>query len=342
MPTSDTTSRTAFRWGVLGTGNIAKQFCRDLKSLPGHELHLVGSRSADRAAAFTREHGGTAADGYQGVLDDPGVDAIYVSLPNTLHAEWTKKALGEGRHVLCEKPLSTSEAEAQLMFDAAKKAKRHLIEAFMYRCHPQTLALVKAVRERQIGTLTHIRTSFCYRTTQIDGNVRFDKSLAGGALMDVGCYCLDMAMLLADAEPTDVSAVVRRHERGIDSMTAGTIGFDNGVHATFTCGLDTHCDNTLVVAGTGGYITAEWPWKPKAEAGFVIKQSHKPKQELKAGESAGPPPEQVVETPADLPLYALEAKAFARAVRENAEPFMTPNDSLRLARLLDRVRAAAS
>ncbi|MEM7808912.1 MAG: Gfo/Idh/MocA family oxidoreductase, partial [Planctomycetota bacterium] len=139
MPTSDdTVIRGPFRWGVLGTGNIARQFCRDLQALPGHELRLVGSRSGNRAADFAREFGGTAADGYHGVLDDPGVDAIYVSLPNTLHAEWTINALGEGRHVLCEKPLATSTAEAEAMFAAAEKADRHLVEAFMYRCHPQT------------------------------------------------------------------------------------------------------------------------------------------------------------------------------------------------------------
>jgi predicted dehydrogenase len=334
-------SNKPFRWGILGTGNIARQFCRDLQKLPGHRVHLVGSRSPDRAADFAQEFGGTAADDYQGLLDDPGVDGVYVAVPNTLHAEWTMGALSEGRHVLCEKPLGTSVAEAEQMFAAAEKANRTLVEAFMYRSHPQTQALVAAARDGTIGQLTHIRASFCYRTTQIDGNVRFDSDLAGGALMDVGCYCLDVSLLLADSEPTHVSATTRRHERDVDVMTAGTIGFANGVQATFTCGLDTQCDNTLVLAGTGGYIAAEWPWKPKQDASFLVKQSAKPRQELAPDEVAGPPPERRVETPSDLPLYALEAKAFAATVRDGATPFMTRDDSIRLARLLDRVRSEA-
>ena len=122
---------------------------------------------AERAADFCQEHGGIAADGYDALLDDVGLDGIYLSLPNTLHAEWSVKALKCGHNVLCEKPLATSAAEAETMFAAAKKAKKTLVEAFMYRCHPQTKAVVSAVREGKIGRLTHVRASFCYRTNTV-------------------------------------------------------------------------------------------------------------------------------------------------------------------------------
>ncbi len=334
------TTSGVFRWGVLGTGNIARQFCRDLKQLKGHELQSVASRSADRAASFCRDMGGTAVAGYSELLDDPGIDAVYISLPNTLHAEWAIKMLRGGLHVLCEKPLAISTEEATTMFDAAAKAKRVLVEAFMYRCHPQTLAIRQALADGVIGDVTSIRASFCYRTTKIDGNVRFDPTLAGGAMMDVGCYCLDAIMLLGGGDVTELSVARRMHERGVDAMTSGVVKLDNGVQATFTCGVDTQHDNTLLVAGTGGYLTAAVPWKPGDAAGYTVHRAARPKQELKPGESADPPPPESVETKATLPLYALEANAFAKAVRGEADPFMSRDDSLRLARAMERARSS--
>ena len=325
-----------FRWGVLGTGNIARQFCHDLKQIKHHALSSVASRSGDRAAAFCREFGGTAVGGYSDLLDDPGLDAVYVSLPNTLHAEWTTKMLRGGHHVLCEKPLAVSPDEATAMFDAATKGDRLLVEAFMYRCHPQTVAVHQALRDGVIGEVTSVHASFCYRTTKIDGNVRFQPELAGGALMDVGCYCLDAIMLLGGGDIVDLATVSRRHERGVDAMTSGVVRLDNGVHGTFTCGVDTQHDNTLHVSGTGGHLTVAVPWKPGDAAGYTIHRAARPKQELRPGESADPPPPEFVATPAELPLYALEADAFARAVRGQTAPFMSRDDSLRLSRAMQR------
>ena len=327
-----------FRWGIFGTGNIAKQFARDLAALPGHELASVASRGAERAADFCKDFGGDAADDYSALLDDVGLDGLYVSLPNTLHAEWAVRALKCGHNVLCEKPLSTSPAEAEKMFAAADRAKKTLIEAFMYRCHPQTKAVVAAVRDGRIGRLTSLRASFCYRTNTISGNIRFDPELAGGALMDVGCYCLDAAMLLADSPITSATAVHRQHDRGVDVMTSGLIGFENGVQASFTCGMDTAADNTLHVSGTDGYLSVAVPWKPRADAGYTLSRGTPPKQDMAKGERPVTPPAEFVETPASLPLYALEARAFAASVRGEAEAFMPAQDSLRLAKLLEHLR----
>ena len=327
-----------FRWGILGTGNIAKQFARDVESLPGHDVASVASRSAERAADFCKEFGGDAADSYSALLDDVGLDGLYISLPNTLHAEWTMRALRCGHNVLCEKPLSTNLAEAEKMFAAAAKARKLLVEAFMYRCHPQTKAVVAAVRDGRIGRLTSVRASFCYRTNTISGNIRFDPELAGGALMDVGCYCLDAAMLLADSPITSATAIHRKHDRGVDVMTSGLLGFENGVQASFTCGMDTAADNALRVCGTDGFLTVAVPWKPVANAGYTLSRGTPPKQDLAKGETPVTPPPEFVETPASLPLYALEARAFAACVRGEAESFMPAADSLRLAKLLDHLR----
>ena len=329
-----------FRWGILGTGNIAGQFARDLKSLPGHELVSVASRDPSRAAKFCADHGGDAAESYDALLDDVGLDGIYLSLPNTLHAEWTIKALKAGHNVLCEKPLATSLAEAESMFAAAKKAKKTLIEAFMYRCHPQTKAVVAAVRRGNIGDLRTIKTSFAFRVRNTSGNIRFDPALAGGALMDVGCYCLNFSMLLADAPLRSAHAASRVHESGVDVATSGVLDFDNGVLATFACAMDAQDHNAATISGSEGYITVAVPWKPNNDAaGYTLCRGVPPRQDAKPGETPTAPPPEFVATPADFPLYALEARAFAATVRGKAEPFMPEIDSLTLAAALERLRS---
>ena len=331
-----------FRWGILGTGNIARQFARDLVGVADHEIVAVGSRSRAQADAFCREHGGRAIEGYDPFIGEK-LDAIYLTLPNTLHAEWTIKALAAGRHVLCEKPLAMSAAEGREMFRAARAAKRVLNEAFMYRCHPQTQQLLEIVRRGEIGRITHIRTSFCFHLRNTAGNIRLDPALGGGALMDVGCYCVSFSNLVAAAAVRVVHATSRRHESGVDIMTSGLLEYENGVQAAFTCGMDAQSDNTALISGTEGYITVAWPWKPtNATAGFTIARGIPPKQDLKWGQNASAPPPRFVEAPADLPLYALEARAFAAACRGEAEPFVTEAESLGTAQVLDQIRAGIS
>ena len=329
-----------FRWAVFGTGNIARQFCGDLAALPGHAVAAVGSRSHDAASAFASEFGGTPHGSYDALLDAGDFDAVYLSLPNSMHAEWAIKSLRAGHATLCEKPLATSRAEAERMFAAADEAGRPLVEAFMYRCHPQTRAVIEAVRRGDVGEVRLIRAGFCYRTAKTDGNVRFDPALAGGSLMDVGCYCLDAAALLAGGEPKRVVVETRRHDRGVDVAAAGTVAFDNGVFAGFACGMDTQADNALHVCGSEGYITVAVPWKPRGDAGYTLSRGTPPRQDLKAGQKAVAPPPAFVAAPADLPLYALEAAAFAGHVRGEAEAFMPRGDSLRLAGMLEAAKSA--
>jgi predicted dehydrogenase len=332
----------SFRWGILGTGNIARQFARDLAALPGHEIAAVASRGRDTAEAFCQAHGGAALAGYGALLGREDVDAVYLSLPNHLHAEWAIRCLEAGRHVLCEKPLAMSLPEARAMFSAARAAGRTLIEAFMYRTHPQTAAILAAVRGGEIGRLTHIRTSFCFHLRKTAGNIRMDPAMGGGALMDVGCYCISFSMLLAESPVRDMRAISRLHEGGVDMMTSGLLAFENGVQATFTCGMDAQTDNTAVISGTEGYITVAWPWKPTNQtAGFTIARGIPPKQDLKPGEEAIAPPPRFVEARADVPLFALEARAFAAACRGEVAPFMPEAESLALAEAMDRARESA-
>ena len=331
---------TRLRWGILGTGNIARQFTLGVKTSETGEIVAVGSRSADSAAAFAKQHDIAATHAsYDALIADRGVDAIYLSLPNSMHHEWTLKALRASKHVLCEKPFAMDVAQSQEMFDVATKAGRVVIEAFMYRAHPQTAAVVDAVRGGEIGRLKLIRSSFCYRTSKIDGNVRFDRALGGGALMDVGCYCISLSRLLAGSDPTAVHAVATMHERGVDESCAAVLRYGNDVHATFSIGMSTQADNTVQICGDGGYLHVEWPWKPQpGRCGYTIAQSIPPKQDGTGVKPAAPMGPRRVDVECRGELYAIEADAFAATVLDGADPFVSSSETLANMRTLDEIR----
>jgi predicted dehydrogenase len=326
------------KWGILGTGNIARQFSAGVRGSLRGQLAAVGSRNLETAQAFAQTFQIPSAVGsYDRLLTDPNIDVVYISLPNSMHYEWTLKALRAGKHVLCEKPLATNLAQAQEMFDVAQKAGRVLVEAFMYRTHPQTHAMLRAVREGAIGQLRLIRTSFCYRTRRIDGNIRFDPALAGGALMDIGCYCIDFSRLVAGQEPASVHAFGKLHERGVDEMAVGTLRFPSGIVASFTCGMCLQADNTASICGDDGYIEIPWPWKPPAQrAEHTLARSTPPRMD---GNTAPvTPPRETRYVDAGKDLYALEADDFAGTVLDNKPPFMSRRDTLANMRILDELR----
>ncbi len=275
---------------------------------------------------------------YEDVLADASVDAVYVSLPNSMHHEWTLKALRAGKHVLCEKPFSVTAAEAQEMFDVAQREGRVVMEAFMYRSHPLTHAVQAAVAAGAIGQLRMIRTSFCYRTTKIEGNVRFSTELAGGVLMDVGCYCVNFSRLFAGEEPSVIQAAGHRHETGVDDLVVGTLQFPSGIHASFTCGMSVQADNTAYLCGSDGYIEIPIPWKPPAkQAIFTIARSTPPRMDDPKQIVTPPRETRVVDVAGEL--YALEADDFAAAVLDGTPPRVSREDTLGNTRVLEEIRA---
>jgi len=338
------------RWGIIGTGNIARQFSAGVNASTRGRLVAVASRSADSALAFARAHSIPVHYGsYAQLLTDGNVDAVYVSLPNSLHHEWTVLALQAGKHVLCEKPMASNAGEAEQMFDEAERAGRLVMEAFMYRCHPQTRAVVDAVRSGAIGQLKLIRTSFCYRTTRVAENIRFRPDLAGGALMDVGCYCLSFSRLIAGAEPIDSSATGHVHESGVDDLVAGLLRFggaagdrSNPVLATFTCGMGVQADNTAYVCGSEGYIEIPVPWKPPVNgATYTLAHSTPPKMDLAAmHKSASPlaPPRQTFTVDAGIDVFGVEADDFAASVLDGRPARVSRQDTIGNMQLLDRMR----
>ncbi len=347
-------SPAPLRFGILGTGNIAAQFARGVASAQRSVVTAVGSRTVDSANAFGQRFGlspDRCHRHYDALLIDPTVDAVYLSLPNHLHHEWTCRALEAGRHVLCEKPLAMNPAEGRAMFDAASRAERVLMEAFMYRCHPLMDAVRGAIDDGRIGQLRMIRAQFCYRTSRIDGNIRFDPAIGGGALMDIGCYCLDFCRFITRRAPVAAHLVGNRHPTGVDDYATAILKFDaapaladahphlaDPITASLSFGMTVQLDNTAHLGGTDGHLQIPVPWKPPQHgATYVLAGQTPPKQDLAAGKSAPPTP-QTVTVDAPAPIYGLEADRFADAVAGRRDLPMTPRESQDLAALIDQLK----
>jgi predicted dehydrogenase len=329
------------RFGILGTGNIARQFTRGVLGSARCRAVAVASRTVEAAGAFAAQYGIPAAlSPYERLLERPDVDAVYVSLPNHLHCAWTIRALEAGKHVLCEKPLGANAAEARRMLAAAQRCGRVLIEAYMYRAHPQTHAALEVVRSGAIGRVRMIRTSFCFRVRDTRGNIRFDPAMAGGAIMDIGGYCLTFSHLFAGAAPLSASASGVLHAGGVDEAVCGVLAHPGGIISSFACGTMLQADNSAMVCGEEGYLHIPWPWKPSGElAEFHLCRAIPPRQDT-AGKLVDnpPPPVETRQIRAGRDLYAVEADAFAAAVLDGAPPFMPHEHTLACMALQDELR----
>ena len=317
-------SNRHFRWGILGTGRIASRFASELPR--SHEGLLVASasRTPERAAAFAREHGGEGVAGYEALLDRDDIDAVYLSLPNALHHDWTLAALDAGKHVLCEKPMALDVAEAREMFRRAAQRGRLLMEAFMYRAHPQTKLLFDTVASGAIGEPRLLRANFTFAREASPDDARYQAGPGGGSLMDVGCYCIDFARAIAGEEPDALRCLAHRHEFGVDDYAAGLLGFPRGALATFTCGMTVVSDQTAHIAGTEGRIEIARFWR--AHEGFVAVSPKGTTETFRVKEKR--------------PIYAVEADAFA-AVVAGAANWNPAENTLANLRVLEDLRALA-
>jgi predicted dehydrogenase len=313
------------RWGILGTGNIAKKFAAALPESESGRLVAAGSRGMESAQAFADEFGGRGVEGYQALLEDEEIDAVYLALPNGLHKEWSIAAMRAGKDVLCEKPIGVNAAEAEQMFAVAQEFGRTLIEAFMYRAHAQSEKLVETVRSGEIGELRLMRCNFSFPREISSTDARLVAEQGGGALMDVGCYCVHLARHLAGREPTEVKAVAHLHPMGVDDYASGTLKFGDDFLMTFTCGMGVGSDGGTHVAGTEGRIEVDRFWL--CQDGFRVIPAQGNSSNFRAEDQR--------------PLYAVEADAFAAAVRGEAEPWISADDSIGNMRVLDALRESA-
>lgn len=313
------------RWGILGTGSIAGHFAKGMRECGSGALVAVGSRSQESAERFANEHGGQPYASYQSVLDRPEVEAVYIALPHHLHSEWTIRAAEAGKHVLCEKPFALNLEQAEAAIRAARKADVFLMEAFMYRCHPQTTKLMQLLQDGAIGTPLALHAEFGYRSPRKWDHFKAYGPLGGGGLMDVGCYCVSLAVLLADAEPRHVHYSCARNDSGADVVGVGTLAFESGFQATFATGIGVELENRAVVFGEAGRLVLDSPWFCRGP--LVLHR-------------AGKDPEAIpVDSVCDL--WGHQAELVARYLDERECPLMPLRHTLQTMSALDRLRACA-
>ena len=312
-------------WGILGTGNIAGKFAEQLATAERGRLVAVGSRTRAAATAMAQRWNCRGHGSYADLLADDEVEAVYVSLPNALHHDWSLAALEAGKHVLCEKPLAATAAEAGEMFAAADRHGRTLVEAFMYRLHPAVIELLRLVhQERAIGQVKLVRSHFTFNRPARADDVRYQRDLAGGALMDIGCYAVNLIRALAGGEPRSLWAAAALHPSGVDEYAVAALEFDGPVLATLTCGMTVEADRTTFVGGSDGYLAIDSPWFSDGVIRLVREGR-----------------EQVIRRGQKELLYRLEAEAFAKVVQDGEPPWITRDDSLGNLRTLDRLRECA-
>jgi D-xylose 1-dehydrogenase (NADP+, D-xylono-1,5-lactone-forming) len=307
----------------MSTARINQKFLAGARAADDVEVVAVASRTGESAERYAREHGiARAHASYEALLADPEVEALYVPLPNALHVEWTIRALEAGKHVLCEKPLGQRAAEVQRCFDVAEREGRLLMEGFMYRHHPQTRRLTELVAEGAVGPLRLIRAAFSFPLPDA-GNVRLTRALDGGALMDVGCYCLSGARLLA-GEPISLTAQQVLGGDGVDIGFVATLAFPGEVLAHFDAGMSFAARDELEVVGEDGSLFLEDPW-----------HCARPGIELRRGDAAERIPIESVDA------YRLEAENLSAAIRGRAEPLLGRDDAVGQARAIEALLAAA-
>jgi predicted dehydrogenase len=262
---------TPVRWGVLGTAGIARKMFLPAVREAGGEAAAVAGRDAERTSTWARDNGvGRAITGYQGLVGDPGVDAVYIPLPNSLHGEWTIRALRAGKPVLCEKPLTGSVAETRKVLAVARETGVPLWEAFVFPFHDQMKRVTALLAAGVIGELREIQSNFHFLMAHPEGNIRMSASLAGGALNDVGCYPVRLARDLFAAEHTSAWGAAEYDSGGVDLATWGCLGFPGGRRLLLSCGFNLAQDTFSRLLGTEGQIHLTNPFHPTPQDRFEV------------------------------------------------------------------------
>jgi xylose dehydrogenase (NAD/NADP) len=317
------------RWGILSTADIGRN--RVIPAIRGSsngQVYAVASRNLERAESFAAELNIPKAYGrYEDLIADPEVDAIYNPLPNHMHGEWSIRCAEADKPVLCEKPFAIDAAEAQAMVDVFAGRGILLAEAFMYRFHPRTQRVKEMVDAGAVGEVHFIRATFGFSIGSED-DIRLKKEMAGGALMDVGCYCINVIRLMTGEEPERVSAVARFGAKsGVDERLAGVLDFPSGVLGHFECSLRTHFDNSYEIRGTDGCIVVEEAFIPHKTSETVIRHW------------SGDEYEEITIPPVDQ--YRLMVEDFADALLNRRSPRFPPQDAVHNMQVIDRLFASA-
>jgi predicted dehydrogenase len=327
-------------WGIISTGTIARTFAQAVPTSRRGRLVAVASRTTESARQFAAEYKIPKHYGdYQSLLDDPAVEAVYIATPHPMHAEWAVKAAHAGKHILCEKPLTVNEAQARQVIDAARQNDVFLMEAFMYRCHPQTHKLIELIRGGIIGEVRVIQATFSFNAGFDTTGRVYSNELGGGGILDVGCYCVSMSRLIAGvatgvdfAEPIDVTGCGHVGPTGVDHYAVASLRFPGGIVASLATGVAVEQENVLRIHGSRGHIYMASPWAPCRHGGTAHIHVH-PHGEAESHR---------IHVETDQWLFAIEADTVAEHIphRQAPSPAMTWDDTLGNMRTLDRWRAA--
>jgi len=326
-------SSRPLRIGILGAARIARSFVEAVRPSSKIVVTAVASRDGERAAAFARELGiGRVHASYDALFADPDIDAVYVPLPNNLHAEWSIRAADAGKHVLCEKPLASSAAQARAMFAAAERNGVYVVEAYPYRAQPQTLKVRELVAAGAIGRIQLIQATFGFPLADA-ANIRMDPGLAGGALMDAGSYPVSFVRTVTGAAPSRVSALSRWGATGVDLTTMATLEYPDGVLAQISCSFTTARHRHAFIAGDAGSIDTTYFNDTGADFPPLVN--------LRRGTGWDAACE-VIETEARAGFLA-EAESFHDLVRFGWGGWTgaTPAESIDIARTLDAIAASS-
>jgi predicted dehydrogenase len=323
------------RWGVLSTASIARE-----KVIPGIQgadrcrVVAIASRDASRAADVARQLGiPTVHASYEALLGDPNVDVVYIPLPNHLHAEWAMAAARAGKHVLCEKPLALTSGDAERMIEVAEAEGVRLMEAFMYRLHPSWVAVRELVASGRIGKLMSVQSSFSYFNDD-PANIRNSKAAGGGALYDIGCYCVNLSRMLFAGEPTRVEgSILRDPASGVDILAAGLLEFEGGA-ATFTCSTRAEDDQQVHLYGTDGRISVGTPFNIPPDRPTHVYVTH-------GGDPPVAPATQTITFETADP-YSVEAALFAAAILDDRPTPVPPHDAVANLRVIEQLFRAAA
>jgi len=319
------------RWGLLAASGIAGRALAPALAASRHaEALAVASRDLAKAAAFAKSHNIERTYGsYEELLADSDVEAVYISLPNSEHVDWSVRALRAGKHVLCEKPMHRDPAQVKRAYAAADEAGRLLMEAFMYRHHPDTRALFDCVHSGELGEVHHVQSALSF-TMPGSENIRLLPELHGGALMDVGCYAISAIRILA-GEPEFACGVSKTGTTGVDMRFTGFMRCRGGATASLDCGLDLPGRNFIEVVGTKGTLRAEWPFfRP------FFPHLDPPMIEVRVGM------ESRKLTLSDVNAYQAQVDNFSRAIRGLERPLLGLSDALHQATVIDALRRSAA
>ena len=314
----------AVKWGIISTADINRKLIPGAKESPKVDVVAVASRDQARADAYAGKWEIERAYGsYDSLLADPDIEAVYISLPNTMHCEWSIRALEAGKHVLCEKPLSRHPGEVEAAFDAAERTGRLLSEAFMYRHNPQTKKVRSLLDEGAIGELRLVRSAFSY-TLYDEDNIRLRTDLEGGSLMDVGCYCVSGSRLLG-GEPDTAYGHAWFGPSGTDWIFGGTLRFPGNVIALFDCGTAMPERDELEAIGSEGSLFLDDPWHCKEPVIELHRDGAVERIEVEGEDS-----------------YRLELENVSDAIRGEAELLLGRDDALGQARALEALYRSAT